>query len=111
MIAAVGGSGLRGGEWRLLEAEGWPDNRSCDNLLTWSWSDGAAPKRHLVVINWSGDPSQGRIRPGWGDLAGRQCRLTDLLEGSTYERDGTELSGAGLFVDLGPWGFHLLEMH
>jgi hypothetical protein len=110
MIAAVGGSSLRGGEWHLLEAEGWPDNRSCDNLLAWSWSDGAAPKRYLVVINWSGDPAQGRIRLGWGDLAGREWRMTDLLRGTAYDRDGNELSGAGLFVDLGPWEFHLLEM-
>ena len=28
-----------------------------------------------------------------------------------FERDGGELASSGLFVDLGPWQFHLLAMH
>jgi hypothetical protein len=27
-----------------------------------------------------------------------------------FERDGAELASPGLFVDLGPWQFHLLAV-
>ena len=27
-----------------------------------------------------------------------------------FERDGDELASPGLFVDLGPWQFHLLAL-
>ena len=27
-----------------------------------------------------------------------------------FKRDGGELAGPGLFVDLGPWQFHLLAL-
>ena len=111
LLAAVGGSSLRLGEWRLLEVEGWPDNRSCDNLLAWSWSEAESPSRHLVVVNWSGESSQGRVRPGWDDLRGRSVQLSDIVDATSFERDGTDLADAGLFVDLAPWAFHVLELH
>jgi hypothetical protein len=27
-----------------------------------------------------------------------------------YQRDGSELAGPGLYVDLGPWQFHVLAV-
>src|SRR5262249_5241350 len=30
----------RRGDWQLLACDGWPDNHSADNLLTWAWTDG-----------------------------------------------------------------------
>jgi hypothetical protein len=41
--------------------------------------------------------------------AGRTWRLRDLLSGDEYERDGDEMTDPGLFVDLPPWGYHVLE--
>ena len=33
-----------------------------------------------------------------------------ILGPSAFERDGDELTSPGLFVDLGPWQFHLLAL-
>ena len=41
---------------------------------------------------------------------GRSWRFTDILSQSAFERDGAELARPGLFVDLGPWQFHLLAV-
>jgi hypothetical protein len=43
-------------------------------------------------------------------LNGRVWKLVDLLDGTTFDRRGYELSDPGLFVDLQPWRFHLLTM-
>jgi glycosidase len=109
LLATVAGHGVRGGTWRLLEADGWPDNQSCRNLLAWSWS-GADDARHVVVVNLSGQPAQGRIPLAWPDLPGRDWRLEDLLSGTVFVRDGGELAGPGLFVALEPWQYHVLSL-
>ncbi len=109
LIATVADHGVRRGEWRLHDAAGWPDNQSCRNLLAWSWSgDGHA--RHLIVINLSGQPAQGRIPLDWPDLPGQNWHLTDLLREKAFDRDGNELAGPGLFIDLQPWQVHLLAL-
>ncbi|MER6350522.1 alpha-amylase [Streptomyces sp. NPDC001634] len=99
---------VRTGDWRLLDCTGWPDNDTHRNLLAWSWSDG--DMRHLVVVNHSDTPSQGRVPLLWPDLRGRPCRLTDLLTTDTYDRDGDELTGPGLYVALDPWHSHVLTV-
>jgi hypothetical protein len=109
LLSSVAGHRVRAGSWRLLAATGWPDNRSCQQLLAWAW-DGDGGDRHLVVINLSGQPAQGRIPLGWPDLAGRGWRLTDLLAGTVFDRDGGELASPGLFVSLEPWQSHLLAL-
>ena len=105
LLAAVASHRVRAGAWRLLEASGWPDNQSCRNLLAWSWAGDDGGDRHVVVVNLSGRPAQGRIPLGWPDLPGRSWRLTDLLDEGVFERDGVELADPGLFVALEPWQF------
>jgi hypothetical protein len=109
LVSEVAAEDVRRGVWRLLEATGWPDNQSCRNLLTWSWS-GGGDSRHIVVINLSGQPAQGRIALDWSQLPGRSWRLTDILTKTTFDRDGTELANPGLFVDLPPWQCHVLAL-
>jgi hypothetical protein len=110
LLATVDGHHVRAGPWQLLEATGWPDNDSCRNLLAWSWAGDDGDGRHVVVVNLSGRRSQGRIRLDWDDLPGRGWRLSDLLDDRVFERHGDELAGPGLFVDLPPWGSHLLAL-
>ena len=98
---------MRSGAWQLLEVGGWPDNDSCRNLLAWSWS---GTGRHLVVVDFSAEPAQGRVRLDWTGLRGRGWTLTDLVDDRVFERDGDELADQGLFVDLPPWGCHLLAL-
>ncbi|HLH59398.1 MAG TPA: alpha-amylase family glycosyl hydrolase [Streptosporangiaceae bacterium] len=109
LLAVVAGHRVREGSWRLLEATGWPDNQSCRHLLAWSWS-GPGDGRHVVVVNLAGQPAQGRIPFGWPDLRGGGWRLEDLLTGAVFTRDGGELAGPGLFVDLRPWQSYLFAL-
>jgi hypothetical protein len=98
---------IQAGEWRPCECSGWPDNATCENLVASSWrKDGSWV---LVVVNLSGAPAQGRVRPPWSDLAGRRWRMVDMLSGDSYERDGTEMQTSGLYVDLPSWGAHILS--
>jgi hypothetical protein len=90
------------GDWQLLEATGWPDNSTCANLLAWRWRRG--DQRAIIVINYAGTSSQGRIRLPWPDLTGKPWRLTDALTSEVFVRGGGEL-----FVDLGPWQVHFLR--
>ncbi|MEV6300609.1 alpha-amylase [Actinoplanes sp. NPDC051861] len=100
---------LRRGEWRLLDCHGWPDNPSHHELLAWAWHEGDTP-RHVVVVNFSARAAQGRVALPWPELAHRAWRLTDLLDGRVFERDGDDMVGNGLFVDLPPWGTHVLAV-
>jgi hypothetical protein len=110
LLASVAAHGVRAGEWRLLEASGWPDNQSCRHLTAWSWDGAPGAARHVVVVNLAGQPAQGRIPLAWPDLPGRHWHLTDILGQRVFERDGRELGSPGLFVALEPWHFHLLAL-
>ena len=63
-----------------------------------------------MVVNFSGEPADGRVGLGWTDLRGRSWKLTDLLDDRVFEWSGDELADQGLFVSLPPWGCHLLAM-
>ncbi|HEX6523737.1 MAG TPA: hypothetical protein VF070_27615 [Streptosporangiaceae bacterium] len=108
LLAVVARRRVRTGTWRLLEATGWPDNDSCRNLVAWSWT--ADDGQHVVVVNLSGEPAQGRLQLHGEKLPGRPLCLTDLLSDREFERDGDELAGPGLFVDLPPWQSHLFAV-
>jgi Alpha amylase, catalytic domain len=113
LVATVAAHQVRAGSWRLLDAEGWPDNQSCANLLAWSWGDSppadGAP-RHVVVVNFSAVPAQGRIPLWWPDLPGSRWQLTDLTGDEVFERDGGELAGPGLFVAMQPGQSYLFAL-
>ncbi len=107
LLIVIAGTGLRRGEWQLCDRTGWPDNGSFRNLVAWCWLEGG--KRYVIVVNLSDNRSQARIRLPWNDLSNRSWQLEDLLSGARYRIDGNELQGEGLFVDLEPWAYHLLE--
>ncbi|TMC08562.1 MAG: alpha-amylase [Chloroflexi bacterium] len=107
LLHAVHVGGLREGEWRLLDCTGWPDNPTHENLVAWCW-EGA--ERQVIVVNLSDQPTQGRVELPWADLRGRRWALSELLTDATYERDGDELAGTGLFVALDGWRWHLLSV-
>ncbi len=99
---------FRNGDWRLCEKSGWPDNQSCLNLLAWCWVQGE--ERFLIVVNYSAGSSQARVHLPWEELRGKTWRLNDGLTGETYNRGGDEMRDSGLYVDLGPWQYHLFQM-
>ncbi len=106
LLRSVSDSGLREGDWRLCEVDGWPDNDSHRQVVAWCWSTPAA--RHLVAVNLASAPAQGRVHPPWADVGGQVWELTDRLSGQRFERDGDELASAGLYVALEPWAAHFL---
>lgn len=106
LLQVVRAAQFREADWQLCELIGWPDNLSYRNLIAWCWSK---PKeRHIIVVNFSNEGAQARVRLPWADLAGRTLQLTDLFGGNVYSRDGNELLNLGLYVDLDPWSFHFL---
>ena len=108
LLRATANETFRDGAWQLCERTGWPDNASCMNLVAWCWSrDGS---RYLVVVNLSDARSQAKVHVPWADLAGRTWRMEDVLTGEIFERRGDDIAGSGLYVDLAPWGCHLLDM-
>ncbi len=98
---------IRRGSWAPCPTRGWPDDDSHDQLLAWSWTDGR--RRTLVVVDLADAPAAARVALPWDDLAGRSWVADDVLSGERYERDGTELAREGLYVELPPWGLHVLQ--
>jgi hypothetical protein len=99
---------FRNGRWRLCEKSGWPDNQSCLNILAWCWVKDN--ERYLIVINFRQEAAQARIHVPWDELRGKQWRLHDTLTGDIYDRSGDDMRDGGLYVDLGPWEYHVFQM-
>ena len=107
LLDAVNRPVFRHGQWNLCDRTGWPDNASFQNLVAWSWQND--DERYLIVVNFSDSTSQAMIHTNWPDVGGGIWRLIDLPSGTTYERDGDEMKSSGLYVDLGPWNYHLFH--
>lgn len=109
VLQATGGRLFRDGAWSLCDRNGWPDNQSYRQLLTWCWK--RDDERALIVVNYGAATAQGLVQLPWDDLRDRQWRLDDVLGGGSYERSGHEMRDAGLFVELGPWQSHAFRVH
>ena len=97
------------GDWKLLEPrEEWAGNASHRNFIAYAWMLGE--QRRLVVVNLGGLRSQCFLPLGSLELAGKSCRLRDLLSDVEYVRDGDELVSRGLFFSLPAYGHHLFEV-
>ncbi len=108
LLKAIDRDVFRNGDWRLCERSGWPDNQSCQNVLAWSWQQG--DERWLVVINYWQEGSQASVHVPWDELRGKQWRLKDALSDESYDRSGSDMRDAGLYVELGPWKCNLFEL-
>ena len=97
---------FRHGRWRLCERSGWEGDDRFMNLVAWCWE---GESRWLVIVNLCDAVSAGTVRAPWTDLHGRRCRLVDDTNQVAYDRDGAALCD-GLFVELGPWGWHLFRI-
>jgi hypothetical protein len=113
LLDKVAGHRVRSGAWQLLQADGWPDNQSCRDLIAWSWTpgdDAGGVRGHVVVVNLSAAPAQAQVPLPWPDLAGRRWSLVDLLSGADFARDGGPLADPGLYVELQPGQSYLLAV-
>lgn len=107
LLAALRAPIFGGGEWQLCERSGWSDNSSFQNLVAWSWVKD--PDRRLIVINLSDASAQGHVRVPWEGVRGATLHLADALSDASYDRPGYDMRSPGLYVELGPWGCHLLQ--
>ena len=107
LLTAIDSPVFRGGEWRLCERSGWPDNPSFLNIVAWSWMN--EQDRYLIVVNLSAGNVQARVQVPWPEGAGKTWRLADRLSTTEYDRDGNEMLSPGLYVELRPWGYNLFQ--
>jgi hypothetical protein len=107
LLHAIDDPVFKGGDWKLCERTGWPDNGSFENIVAWTWKKDR--DRYLVAVNLSDLQCQALVKASDDALRGSRCRLTDVLSGETYERNGDELFAQGLYVDLQPWHYHFLR--
>lgn len=98
---------FREGQWSQCDCMGWPDNASYQNLLAWTWQ--REGELYLIAVNLNDQAVQARIVVAWPELGGGPCLFTDAFSGGRYEREGDELMRPGLYVELGPWGYHFLS--
>lgn len=94
---------FREGQWQLLQCvAAWEGNWTWDCFLAFLWQ-GPAGDRWLVAVNYAPNQSQCYVRLPLADLAGQSWRLQDHLSTTTYDREGNDLQGRGLFLDMQPW--------
>jgi len=101
---------LRDGYWELLDcAPAWDNNWTWDCFIAFTWR---APggRRLLVAVNYAGNQSQCRVRLPFEKMRGRKVRLQEMMSPTAYDRDGNELLDRGLYVELEPWGYHVLDV-
>jgi hypothetical protein len=95
------------GEWALCQPTGWQDNGSYRNLLAWAWT--LHEDRCLIAVNLSDVSSQGLVRIPWRDVSDKTWHLVGLISNDFHTRGGNEILSKGLYVALGPWGYHFLR--
>jgi hypothetical protein len=110
LLALLHSPAVRDGAWRLLEpTEAWSGNWTWDGFIPFAWEH-KSDERLLGVVNFQPNQAQCYIRLPFSDLGGRPHDLVDLLGPARYRREGGELAGRGLYLDLPPWGFHVFRI-
>jgi len=97
---------FHGGEWNLIEPRS-AGNESFGNLLCWSWNQRRTYK--LIVINYSDSRATGRI-PVNVPAKDESYAFFDELADIFMVRPAAEVQPEGLFVDLPPYGAHMLDL-
>jgi hypothetical protein len=107
LFSAVDKPVFRDGEWQLCQRTGWPDNTSYKDIVAWVWLKN--DECYLIVINLSGFKAQALIQIPWKGIDGGDWRISDSISGVSYVRSGDAMRSSGLYVDLGPWGYHFFQ--
>lgn len=94
---------VRDGQWQLLECTpAWEGNWTNDCFLVFAWQ---GPKSEVLVVavNYAPNQSQCHVRLPFADLAGKKWQLQDQLSPASYDWNGDDLQGRGLFLEMAPW--------
>ena len=98
---------LRDGRYEALAPmPAWGGNPSHARFVAALWHD-ETQARYLLVVNFGPDRGQCRLPMLLGEGT---VILSDRFDNERYERDGSEIGGAGLYIDQPGWGFNLFAI-
>jgi hypothetical protein len=96
-------------DWKMVDINcSWQDNESFKNLLAWRWYSPEGLK--IIVVNYSPNQSQGRIKLGITLKITEPVDYRDELTNAEYQGNPAEINEQGLYVDLKPWQAHILDL-
>ncbi|WP_437191084.1 alpha-amylase family glycosyl hydrolase [Planctomicrobium sp. SH527] len=103
LLGVLRRTAVREGQWQLLEcAPGWDENWTNDCFVVFAWQ-GSLGDVLVIAVNYAPNQSQCHVRLPFAELAGKKWQLQDQLRPSSYDWNGDDLHGKGLFLDLAPW--------
>lgn len=100
---------LRRGQWQLFETLPAGEGQDAPgDLFAYGW---ACPGDwRLAVVNLGAYHAWGRVPlSAWPEIAARNWRLEDCIDGAHYERDGASMTREGLEILLPARGAHLFR--
>lgn len=97
------------GDWLLLEmSSSWPGNDSHSNLIAWQWR--SETQHFIIVVNFGTERSQGRLHIPECIFCDQKVVMYDHVSGNYFSSVGNEVDSEGLFIELGPYHSHILEL-
>ncbi len=109
LLAVCNASAFHEGEWGLMEAsQASEGNESYHDLLAWFWR--YAEQFKVVVVNYSPNPAQGRVKLPLPLEATDRVAFRDELTEAVYTQDPKEVRSQGLYVALDSYHAHILDM-
>ena len=110
LFACVRRRDARAGAWRLVDRHpAWDGNPTWDRFIAFEWE---SPRgRLLVAVNYGPTQGQCYLRLPWAARDGRRIVFSDLMAPVVrYERDGRDIAGRGLYLDMPAWGYDVFEI-
>ena len=110
LLAVLRQRTVRDGQWQLLDgAPAWEENGTWDAFLIFAWQ-GPGKERLLVTVNYSATQSQCFVTLPFPEINNRSVQLKDSFSSVCYTREGNELLGRGLYLDLPSWSYHVFNL-
>ncbi len=110
LLAVLRDPVVQDGDWQQLTClPAWDGNDSWEAFVAHSWH-GRDGKRMLIAVNYATHASQCYIPLPFSELENGAVRLADSLSSAHYTRDGNELLGRGLYLDMDAWSYHVFTL-
>ncbi len=102
LLVCLKSATLREGHWQLLTClPEWEGNSTHLQFIAFSWM--LQDDRWLICVNYGAQKAQCFVQLPWQDLDGRNWIITNQLEDESYEREGSDLTRRGLYLNVEPW--------
>ncbi len=109
LLAICNTPAFHDGEWTLMEvSQAGKGNESYHNLLAWCWC--YAEQFKIVVVNYSPNPAEGRLKLTPPLENTDRVTFRDELTDTAYTQDPKELSSQGLYIALSPFHAFIFDM-